>query len=158
MATTEDCSVVQLEGKRIVQNSDEHYNLLVVVSVGYHVNPRRGEECLRWAIQRGLVLGVGRFFWIEPDSKLQSTIKRNKVAIVGFLLIFVSQNKGMIPKSFEEWRRCIVVDCGVELTASFIEERLLVFGNRQHPETMKFVALYGENHLNNVVNWLNASR
>ena len=51
-ATTEEYSVVQLEGKRKVRRSVKHYNLDAIVSVGYRVNSRRGTQFRQWATQR----------------------------------------------------------------------------------------------------------
>lgn len=42
IATTEDFSVVQSEGKRRVQRKVKHYNLDAIISVGCRVNSRRG--------------------------------------------------------------------------------------------------------------------
>lgn len=60
----------------------------------------------------------------------------------------------MIPKTFDEWKNCIVNDCKIKLTDAFVQSRLKVYENRKNPETRKFIELYGENHLNNVVYWL----
>lgn len=47
IATTEDFSVVQSEGKRRVQRKVKHYNLEAIISVGYRVNSRRGVRSRR---------------------------------------------------------------------------------------------------------------
>lgn len=60
----------------------------------------------------------------------------------------------MIPQSFDEWRNCIVNDCKVKLTQEFAQKRLAVYQDRSNSETKKFVALYGEQHLQNIINWL----
>lgn len=60
----------------------------------------------------------------------------------------------MIPRNFEEWRNCIVHDCGINLTKEFARRRLKVLEDKTQPETKEFVRLYGKNHLNNVVYWL----
>ena len=60
----------------------------------------------------------------------------------------------MIPQTFEEWRHCIVVDCKIELTTAFVASRLAILQEKEHPETIKFVSLYGEQHLNNILQWL----
>ncbi len=49
--TTEDFSVVQLEGKRKVKRSISFFNLDVVISVGYRVKSKRGTEFRIWATQ-----------------------------------------------------------------------------------------------------------
>jgi hypothetical protein len=48
-ATTEDSSVVQMEGKRQVTRTIKHYNLDAIISVGYRVNTRRGVHFRQWA-------------------------------------------------------------------------------------------------------------
>ena len=63
----------------------------------------------------------------------------------------------MIPETFNDWKNCIINDCNINLTKSFIEERLEVFQNNNNSETKKFISLYGKQHLQNIINWLNAS-
>lgn len=41
-ATTEDSSVVQIEGERKVKRKIRIYNLDAIISVGYRVNSKRG--------------------------------------------------------------------------------------------------------------------
>jgi hypothetical protein len=60
----------------------------------------------------------------------------------------------MIPKTFNEWKDCIINDCKIELTKQFASERLAVYQNQTHEETKKFVQLYGEQHLKNIIQWL----
>lgn len=60
----------------------------------------------------------------------------------------------MIPQTFEQWKQCIVKDCRINLTKEFAEQRLSVYRNAKNPETHRFVALYGEQHLNNIIYWL----
>jgi len=60
----------------------------------------------------------------------------------------------MIPQTFEEWKNCIVNDCKINLTKDFAKERLTVYQDPQNKETQKFISLYGEEHLNNIINWL----
>ncbi|MEL7118395.1 MAG: hypothetical protein AAFO07_03110 [Bacteroidota bacterium] len=59
----------------------------------------------------------------------------------------------MLSRTFEEWKNCITVDCKIKLTKDFIQKRLKVYENRKNPETRKFIELYGEDHLNNVIYW-----
>ena len=60
----------------------------------------------------------------------------------------------MIPRTFEEWKSCIVNDCKINLTKDFAQSRLKVYLDEQHPETIKFKKLYGEAYLNNIIHWL----
>ena len=61
----------------------------------------------------------------------------------------------MIPTNYNEWYDCIVNHCGIPLTKVFAEQRLHVYQNPSNPETKKFKSLYGEQHLSNVIDWLN---
>lgn len=60
----------------------------------------------------------------------------------------------MIARNFDDWKNCIIHDCGIDLTPAFAEKRLRVYENTSHPETRKFIELYGQNHLNNIIHWL----
>ena len=60
----------------------------------------------------------------------------------------------MIPQSYEEWKNCIEHDCKIPLTKDFAKQRLLVYENKDHPQTQDFIRLYGQQHLQNIINWL----
>ena len=49
IATTEDSSLVQMEGKRKVKRKIKLYNLDAIISVGYRVNSKRGVQFRIWA-------------------------------------------------------------------------------------------------------------
>ena len=51
MATTEESSVVQIEGGRRIKRKILHYNLDVIISVGYRVKSVRGTQFRIWANQ-----------------------------------------------------------------------------------------------------------
>jgi len=59
----------------------------------------------------------------------------------------------MIPQTFNDWTNCIVNDCKINLTKEFAEQRLLVYQDNKNAETEKFISLYGEQHLQNIINW-----
>lgn len=59
----------------------------------------------------------------------------------------------MIPQNFQEWKKCITIDCKIELTKEFAMKRLNVYLDRNNPETQKFAKLYGQQHLNNIISW-----
>jgi hypothetical protein len=68
-------------------------------------------------------------------------------------VIFAKQTITMIPQTFDEWKRCIEVDCGLRLTSDFIQRRIAELADDTHPETRKFVRLYGDDHLQRVRAW-----
>src|SRR5438045_9796108 len=43
---------VRLEGKRKVERQIDHYNLDVIIGIGYRVNSKRGIQFRQWATQR----------------------------------------------------------------------------------------------------------
>ncbi len=51
-ATVKEYLTVQTEGKREVKRAIEHYNLDVIISVGYRVKSYRGTQFRMWATQR----------------------------------------------------------------------------------------------------------
>ena len=59
----------------------------------------------------------------------------------------------MIPQTFEEWKNCIINDCKIDLTKEFAVRRLAVYENRNNKETQKFISLYGEAYLQNIIHW-----
>ena len=61
----------------------------------------------------------------------------------------------MIPQTFSDWRNCIINDCKINLTKDFAKERLLVYQDKHNAETQKFISLYGAQHCENIINWLN---
>jgi hypothetical protein len=51
-ATTENLSVVQIEGNRKVKRNIKCYNLDAIISVGYRVKSIHGTQFRQWATQR----------------------------------------------------------------------------------------------------------
>jgi hypothetical protein len=51
-ATVRKIRTVQKEGKRTVSREIEHYNLDVIISLGYRVNTKEGIHFRQWATQR----------------------------------------------------------------------------------------------------------
>lgn len=59
----------------------------------------------------------------------------------------------MIPQTFEQWKNCITNDCKINLTKEFAQSRLSVYLNKENKETQRFISLYGEQHLQNIIYW-----
>ncbi|MCB9481978.1 MAG: virulence protein RhuM/Fic/DOC family protein [Desulfobacteraceae bacterium] len=51
-STIRNFRIVRTEGKRKVQRNIDHYNLDIIISVGYRVNSKRGTQFRQWATKR----------------------------------------------------------------------------------------------------------
>ena len=51
-STVRNFRTVQVEGKRAVERERVHYNLDIIIAVGYRVNSKRGTQFRQWATQR----------------------------------------------------------------------------------------------------------
>jgi len=49
IATVRKFRTVQIEGKRKVNRVIEHYNLDMIIAIGYRVNTKRGTQFRQWA-------------------------------------------------------------------------------------------------------------
>ncbi|MEM6896528.1 MAG: hypothetical protein AAF576_04065 [Pseudomonadota bacterium] len=58
-----------------------------------------------------------------------------------------------IPESYEDWKHCITVSCGIPLTQSYVEERLAALSDATDFNTQKFVERWGEAHLARTLGW-----
>lgn len=59
----------------------------------------------------------------------------------------------MMLRNFDEWKDCIVNKCKIKLTKDFVEQRLSVYEHAEHPETIQFTKLYGQQHLDRIISW-----
>lgn len=74
---------VQKEGKRRVSREIEHYNLDLIISIGYRINSKRGTQFRQWASERlkehlikGYTVNEGRIRQLKDGfSQLEQTIK-----------------------------------------------------------------------------------
>jgi hypothetical protein len=64
----------------------------------------------------------------------------------------------VIPANYDQWRHCIEVDCGLRLTPEFIAQRLAALDSPKSEEARRFAHLYGQRHLDNVINWFRSAR
>lgn len=59
----------------------------------------------------------------------------------------------MIPQTYEQWRHCIVIECGQALSQAYVAERIATWTNEGKDETLRFRRMYGDPHWRNVVRW-----
>jgi len=56
-------------------------------------------------------------------------------------------------ETYEDWKHCIVEQRRILLTADFIVQRLAVLADRQGWTTQRFIEIWGERHLRQLVAW-----
>lgn len=61
-------------------------------------------------------------------------------------------------ETYEDWKHCITVACGLSLTPTFIDERLSALSDPADMHTQKFVAQWGQAHLDRVIGWFETAR
>jgi len=61
--------------------------------------------------------------------------------------------KSIIPENYQEWHHCITVECGLELTPSFITKCIKTLEDSKAHYTQQFVSKYGLQHHQRVLAW-----
>jgi len=61
--------------------------------------------------------------------------------------------ESIIPQNYEQWRHCITVECGLELTPNFIETCLSTLQDNKEHYTQQFIRKYGTQHYQRVLGW-----
>lgn len=64
----------------------------------------------------------------------------------------------IVPDSYEAWRHCIEVDCGLSLDAAYIRQRIAALEDPGDHHTQQFVRRWGEPHRQRVVAWFRRAR
>lgn len=64
----------------------------------------------------------------------------------------------IIPNDYPTWHHCITVECGIELTANYIEKRLAALEDDNDSTTQQFVRLYGQSHRQAVTSWFKTAK
>ena len=59
----------------------------------------------------------------------------------------------IIPATYEQWQRCVTVECGIELNEEFITARILALQNTKDHYTQQFVKTYGQQHYQQTLQW-----
>ena len=58
-----------------------------------------------------------------------------------------------LPRTYDEWKYCITVKCGIALTQDYINERLRALSTLNDHATAKFVEMWGSEHYQKTVSW-----
>ena len=60
--------------------------------------------------------------------------------------------------TYEEWKHCITVLCGIPLTLDYIEKRIAELNDLNNYHTKKFISLWGEPHLQKIIGWFEQAK
>ena len=60
--------------------------------------------------------------------------------------------------TYEDWKHCITVLCGIPLTPNYIDKRLADLNNPNNHHTQKFIETWGNAHLQRVIGWFEQAR
>ena len=66
--------------------------------------------------------------------------------------------EAFIPTNYDEWRHCITVECGLELTPDYIERRIVALNDEKEHYTQQFLKLYGRDYLQQVLAWFSQAQ
>lgn len=64
----------------------------------------------------------------------------------------------IVPHSFEEWKYCIEIKCGIALTDAYVESRISALQDFNSKEVKDFVRLYGAAHLEKILSFFRRSQ
>ena len=59
----------------------------------------------------------------------------------------------LVLNTYEDWKHCITVDCGIPLTREYVQQRLAALHDPKDYSRERFVAVWGEEHLTRVIGW-----
>ena len=60
--------------------------------------------------------------------------------------------------TYEDWKHCITVLCGIPLTLEFVDRRITALNDEQNENTKKLIAHWGEDHYKQTVLWFEKAR
>ena len=60
-------------------------------------------------------------------------------------------------QSYEEWKHCIEVKCGIPLTQTFVHNRIEELNDTTNKHTAEFTKLYGEEYKQLILFWFTQS-
>ncbi|MEO0372884.1 MAG: hypothetical protein AAF231_15620 [Pseudomonadota bacterium] len=64
----------------------------------------------------------------------------------------------VVPTTYDEWEHCITVQCGIPLTAEFVDERIKAMTDETDIHTRKFIEQWGVAHFNQTLAWFEQAK
>ena len=72
-------------------------------------------------------------------------------------MLYYNEQKGQLMvkrlSTYDDWRHCITIDCGLALTPAFVRGRLTELRDTAAWDTQRFVKTWGEEHRQRVIAW-----
>ena len=59
----------------------------------------------------------------------------------------------VVPRTYDDWKHCITVSCGIPLTPHFVQERITALADAENHHTRKFIERWGEAHRDRTLAW-----
>lgn len=59
----------------------------------------------------------------------------------------------IVPETYEDWKHCITVSCGIPLTSEYVEQRIAALGNMKDHHTQRFIERWGQAHHDQTLAW-----
>ncbi|MEM9782198.1 MAG: hypothetical protein AAF899_06950 [Pseudomonadota bacterium] len=59
----------------------------------------------------------------------------------------------VVPRNYDEWVKCITVDCGIPLTQDFVARRIDALQDESDYHTRKFIETWGAAHHAKTLEW-----
>ena len=56
----------------------------------------------------------------------------------------------LVLNTYEDWKHCITVDCGIPLTREYVQQRLAALHDPKDYSRERFVAVFGEKSISPV--------
>lgn len=90
---------------------------------------------------------------------MEEVLCYNITGLVCFLpakMVFVEMMSRLLrvtPKAYAQWRHCITVDCGLELSPAYIAQRLGAWRDAESEQVLRFRRLDGDAHWLVVLAW-----
>ena len=58
-----------------------------------------------------------------------------------------------IPETYDEWKHCITVKCGIPLTSDYVAQRIAALEDRNDFGTQKLIETWGSEHYARTLGW-----
>ena len=58
-----------------------------------------------------------------------------------------------VPDTYDTWKHCIMVKCGIPLTQEYVQERLVALTDDNDHNTQRFIERWGRAHHQRTVVW-----